>query len=73
MHLAGRTLQEQHENDEARLGRMFRLSLGREPRNAESQRLSKLLIALRSEGSEAEAWTAVARVLMNLDEFITRE
>jgi len=59
--------------EQDRLRRMFRRCLAREPQSAELDRLGKLLTALRSDASEAEAWTAVARVLMNLDEFITRE
>jgi hypothetical protein len=59
--------------EQDRLRRMFRFCLAREPQSAELDRLGKLLAALRSDASEAEAWTAVARVLMNLDEFITRE
>jgi hypothetical protein len=45
-------------------------------RPAESKRLLAFLAAQRDaqkEKSEAAAWTAVARVLLNLDEFMTRE
>jgi hypothetical protein len=43
---------------------------------AESKRLLAFLAAQRDaqkEKSEQAAWTAVSRVLLNLDEFMTRE
>jgi mono/diheme cytochrome c family protein len=57
-------------DDNARLQRAFRLCLGREPRSAEFERLARLRDEL---GNDRSAWVSVARVLMNLDEFITRE
>ena len=78
-----------------RLQAAFRLCLARQPRPAESRRLTQYLAEqleeFRSAPAEARAflqgnpeeqgtdlaelaaWTAVARVLLNLDEFITRE
>jgi mono/diheme cytochrome c family protein len=50
--------------------------LQRSIKPAESKRLLAFLAAQRDaqkEKSEAAAWTAVARVLLNLDEFMTRE
>ena len=50
--------------------------LQRSIKPAESKRLLTFLAAQRDaqkEKSEATAWTAVARVLLNLDEFMTRE
>jgi hypothetical protein len=52
-------------NDSERLMRAFRLCLGRAPTEREQSRLMKL------QGDAG--WIATARVLMNLDEFITRE
>jgi hypothetical protein len=68
--LAGRVLSEKHETDQARLNRAFRLCLGREPKPTEMGRLVTLLANL---GGDRPAWESVARVLLNLDEFITRE
>jgi hypothetical protein len=68
--LADRVLKEKPESDPARLTRAFRLCLGREPKPAELSRLGALLAEL---GGDRAAWESVARVLLNLDEFITRE
>jgi mono/diheme cytochrome c family protein len=72
--LAARVLREGGGNDGARLRHGFRLCLAREPNGHERQRLGELLARQRAEGaSPDEAWVTVARVLLNLDEFITRE
>jgi hypothetical protein len=78
--LAERVLREAPPQDTERLRLAFRLCLARSPAPAELERLARLLDQERSEivaGNAAErdqlAYTAVARVLMNLDEFITRE
>ncbi len=90
--LAIRTLSEVEAPD-ARLDRMFRLCLSREPEATEKDRLETYLAMQRRiletepeaasklapyeiEGVEAielAAWTGLARGLMNLDEFLTRE
>ncbi|HEY7311603.1 MAG TPA: PSD1 and planctomycete cytochrome C domain-containing protein [Gemmataceae bacterium] len=55
-----------------RIAYAFRLCLGRQPSTRERQTLEQLLA--RQQAKEArDAWTSVARVLLNLDEFITRE
>jgi hypothetical protein len=61
--------------DADRLSRAFRLCLSREPSPSERRRLLDLLAEIRAEPgtSDREAWTTLARVLLNLDEFITRE
>ena len=59
--------------DADRLRRIFRLCLGRAPSPTEADRLAALLAQGRADSPEPAAWTAVARVLLNLDEFITRE
>ncbi len=61
--------------DTTRLEQGFRIATGRKPGVAESQALLRLLESERSAdpAHAAEAWTTVARVLLNLDESITRE
>ncbi len=78
--LAARVLREAPADDAARLRHAFRLCLAREPRPIEQQRLTALLTQLLAapEPMDAQArrfavWTTLARVLLNLDEFITRE
>lgn len=61
-------------NDAARVRHAFRLTLGRDPAPVEEKRLLAFLAARRAAGDDrSKAWTAAARVLMNLDEFRTRE
>jgi hypothetical protein len=70
-------------SDESQLKYMFHLALCRHPSTQELEFLQTFLrdqrrkFASSMAGSEAKAvqyaWVAVARVLMNLDEFITRE
>jgi hypothetical protein len=69
--LAERLLKEE-KTDEARIRRGFQYCLSRLPTDAEEARIGKLLAATSGE-PEKEAWTVVARVLLNLDETITRE
>ena len=76
--LAARVLRERPASDHQRLDYAFRLCVARTPAPEERQRLHALLDAeLAAGGNEkqgqTEAWTAVARVLLNLDEMITRE
>jgi hypothetical protein len=81
--LASRLLEEAPPDDPERLRLAFRLCLARAPSPKETRTLLTLLDQERAEvgadshdgGSEATraAWTTVARVLLNLDEFITRE
>jgi hypothetical protein len=77
--LADRVLHEGTSDNVQRLRFAFRMCLAREPTEREQQRLADLLAAelADSPGSTEEreraAWTSVARVLLNLDEFITRE
>ncbi len=68
--LAARALREGGSDDRERLRHAFRLCLARAPNEREQQRLAELLAR---EGRGPEAWVTVARVLLNLDEFITRE
>lgn len=72
--LANRVLRECQTDDLTRLRFAFRLCLAREPSEREMQRLRELLGRQMAEGDvDLAAWTTVARVLLNLDEFITRE
>ncbi len=87
--LATRVLKEVPANDRARLEHAFRLCLARKPSAAEANRLVELLKEEFVNVTDAEAkgvkvpagvepkqfavWTTVARVLLNLDETITRE
>ena len=74
--LAARVLREVPKSDHERIDYAFRLCLARRPSAEESQRLNDLLaqqLAGEQKAKESEAWTTVARVLLNLDETITRE
>src|SRR5262249_45820226 len=82
--LAARILREcpDSSGDRQRIDHAFLLCLGREPADSERASLGRLLTQERlegrqqeprAEGTETRAWTAVARVLLNLDEFVTRE
>jgi hypothetical protein len=79
--LADRILTESPGDDPGRIRRAFALVLGRAPSPKESQRLLDLVDQERADAREAPcpceadraAWTTAARVLLNLDEFITRE
>ena len=67
-------------DDVARLRQGFLLALNRTPRADESERLLRYLASQRDSAApgdpaaaEKRAWASVARVLLNLDEFLTRE
>jgi hypothetical protein len=68
--LAQRMQKEAPEGDEARLRRGYLLALSREPRPEETGRMLRFLQAQRD--SKRDPWFAAARVLINLDEFVTR-
>jgi mono/diheme cytochrome c family protein len=78
--LAQRVLKECGGGDAERIRHAFRLCLARPPSDREEKRLGELFRRqmAESEGASLQdrhlaAWTSVARVLLNLDEFITRE
>jgi hypothetical protein len=76
--LADRVLREAPADDPARVSHAFRLCVARPPKPVELQRLLQLLKDERAAGGEGEetsplAWITVSRVLLNLDETITRE
>ncbi|MBL8234909.1 MAG: DUF1553 domain-containing protein, partial [Bryobacterales bacterium] len=61
-------------DDAARLKQGFAYAVNRAPSDVEAARLMKLLAAQRdAKKDEKAAWTAISRVLLNLDEFMTRE
>ena len=71
--LATRVLKEGPKTDPARIDHAFRLCLSRSPSKDEKQRLLKLLNHELAVADEPTAWATVSRVLLNLDETITRE
>jgi hypothetical protein len=71
--LAARVLKEGPKTDPARIDHAFRLCLSRSPSKDENQRLLKLLNKELATTDESTAWATVSRVLLNLDETITRE
>ncbi|MGL5094663.1 MAG: DUF1553 domain-containing protein, partial [Planctomycetia bacterium] len=66
-------------DDRPRIDSAFRLCLGRRPTERETAALLTLVeqerraAAPAPTGKEDAAWNAVARVLLNIDEFLTRE
>jgi mono/diheme cytochrome c family protein len=70
--LARKMMESSKVQSEAGLDAGFRLCFSRVPTSEEKARLKDLL-QLSNGANELEAWTTVARVLLNLDELITRE
>jgi mono/diheme cytochrome c family protein len=71
--LATRLIKEA-KTDDTRIAHAYQLCLSRPPLDRERQALTRLLNAeRRSNATEPQAWQAVARVMLNLDETITRE
>jgi mono/diheme cytochrome c family protein len=71
--LASKLLEEQT-TDAERLDEAFLRCLARKPTSRERGRLLALIAQQHQEKqSESAVWTTVARVILNLDEFITRE
>ena len=73
---AARALAEQVQQDQdfsLSLTRLFERTLDREPGDAEVQRLRAYFKQERDQFGDRAAWTSVASVLLNLDEFIVRE
>ena len=73
--LARRVLDEAAANDVQRVRLAFRLCLAREPSAYEVRRLLEVVASGPGETPEDRlaAWTTVGRVLLNLDETVTRE
>ncbi len=70
--LAAKTLKEGGKTDADRVTYAFRRCVSRKPTDLERDELLTFLGRQKSR-SENEAWTALARVLLNLDETITKE
>jgi hypothetical protein len=70
--LAGRVVKEGPVDDAGKITYAFKLSYARVPTKLEQDRLLSYLQQQR-EANADRAWTMVARVLLNLDEFVTRE
>ncbi len=79
---AGRLLQAEVESDSARVQLAFRICLSRAPSDAELAKLQQFLTQRGATTgtdekqlaeSRLRAWTILARAMLNLDEFITRE
>ncbi|MDE0262034.1 MAG: PSD1 and planctomycete cytochrome C domain-containing protein [Bryobacterales bacterium] len=80
-------IREYSDDREERIRRAFEICLARQPRAPETERLAGFLShmtdafatdaeALRKTGADTAsgaAWTAAARVMLNLDEFVTRQ
>jgi hypothetical protein len=76
--LAGRVCKEipadAESSDRQRISRAFALCTAREPSSRELDAVQNYLVRQRAAfGDETAAWSAVARGLLNIDEFITRE
>jgi hypothetical protein len=71
--LATRALKDGGADDRARLVYAFRRCVARPPTPQESAVLMQFLDKQRKRLDETGAWTAVSRVLLNLDETITKE
>ncbi len=71
--LAARVLKDGPPENSPRLDYAFRLCVARAPSATEHARLESLLQQQLADTQPKAAWTTVARVLLNLDETITRE
>ena len=74
--LAARMVAEVADGEEKRLRHGFELAVQRAPRAKEADRLLRFVRQQRDsqpQATEQALWTSVARVLLNLDEFMTRE
>ena len=61
-------------SDRERIAYAYRICFARSPTDAEVDRLAIYSERCRTRfKADAKVWAAVARVLMNLDEFVTRE
>lgn len=63
----------EQDSDEQRVRYAVNLCLAREPSEYELARLLEVLATEREAETQTAPWTTLARVMLNLDEFITRE
>jgi hypothetical protein len=68
--LAERVLQHKPSSFEQRAAYLYELALGRRPSDDEVRLLSDYY---KTRSGEAAAWTGISSIVLNLDEFITRE
>jgi hypothetical protein len=62
------------ESDDERIEYGYRVSFSRPPNEQENAAMKRYVTQCRKRfDREAEVWRAIARVIMNLDEFVTRE
>jgi hypothetical protein len=67
-------LKEAPADDAQRLRYGWQLTMSREPRADETDRMLRFIRTRRdSKDDEPAVWTAVSRVLLNIDEFLTRQ
>ena len=72
--LATRILKEAPADDAQRIRYGWLLALSREPRAEETQRMLRFIRTRRdSKEDEPAVWSAASRVLLNIDEFLTRQ
>lgn len=75
--LANRLLKDIPAGDRERIRHAFRLCLGREATTSELQKIERYLADWRAPGATSErdrsAWVGLARAMLNLDEFMTKE
>jgi mono/diheme cytochrome c family protein len=69
----GEQARQREGSDEARLAWAFTRVVGRAPTSREAAVLLRFLGRQREGGSESQAWAQVGRVVLNLDEAMTRE
>ena len=70
---AKRLLRETGLTDSQRITKCFQYCLSRKPGEEESSRLLHYLKKERAVYGNEAAWISLARVVLNLDEFVTRE
>ena len=68
--LSKRVVKESNADDGSRLRTTFQLALSRLPRTDETERMMRFIKTQKDSGRDP--WQAVARILFNLDEFLTR-
>ena len=68
--LSKRVVKESNADDGSRLRTTFQLALSRLPRTDEAERMMRFIKTQKDSGRDP--WQAVARILFNLDEFLTR-
>ena len=70
MALSKRVAKESNADDGSRLRTTYQLALSRQPRTDEAERMMRFIKTQKDSGRDP--WQAVARILFNLDEFLTR-